>query len=83
MRVRLPDVGQNLALDELELVEIPDRRAAVADGHAPGFLERRGIEKPDGGRSVAHDQPRAVVRQAPAFTRCKLKVFVCLNVALS
>ena len=54
-------------LDEFELVQLRDRAVGVADGDSPGLLERRGIEETQLRRAVAHDQPRAVVRQAPAL----------------
>ena len=43
--LRLPDVGEDLALHEFELVELLDRQAVVLHGHAAGLLERLRIEE--------------------------------------
>src|SRR5262249_3521832 len=65
--IRLPYVCQNLAFYELELVEGADRRAVVADLHAPFFSERAPIEHADLGGAVAHEQIRPIRGQTPTF----------------
>ena len=41
----LPDIGQDLATHELQLVEALDRHAVVTDGHASRFFQRLRIEE--------------------------------------
>ena len=72
--IGLPHVGEDFPVDEFELVELRDRAVGVADGDSPGLLERRGIEEAQLRRAVAHDQPRAVVRQAPALARVRKRL---------
>ena len=40
----------------------------ISNGDAAGLLKRLGIEETQLRRSVAHDEPRTVVRDAPALT---------------
>ena len=65
----LPDVGEDLALHVFELVEPAHRPAAVLDDQRADLPQRLGIEQAQRAAvgAVAHDQARAVMREAPAF----------------
>src|SRR5580658_4459270 len=65
--VGVPDVGVDLAVDELELVELGDGDAVVADGDTAEFVEGFGIEEAERGGAVGEDDAFAVLGEAPAL----------------
>src|SRR5436189_296461 len=67
--IALPHIGVDLAAYVFELIEIGDRLSIVVDRQAADLLESLGIPEEQGCRSIAHDQPLAVVRDAPALAR--------------
>ena len=64
----IPAIGEDLAIDVLELIEIDDFSVLVSNDEAPNHLEGLRIEKSQGGGSIAHDQVSAVRGQAPSFS---------------
>jgi hypothetical protein len=62
-----PDIGEDLAMDVFELIELVDGLAMIAD--ADGALDSEGgrIEKTQSGCAVAEDKLLAVLREAPAL----------------
>ena len=65
--VRLPDVGEDFALDDLELVQVANRQTCCLS------LQPRHFRVPGSGsaetRPVAHDQSLAVIGQTPPSPR--------------
>src|SRR5688572_3141588 len=65
--VLVPDVGPDLALDPLELVELALRHARGAHAHAAADLQRLRVDEAQLVAARRRDQARAVGRQAPTF----------------
>jgi hypothetical protein len=65
--VLLPDVGVDLALDVLELVQVRDRFSLVGHGESPHFAEGARVPVVQGGGAVAHDEAAPVMGHAPAL----------------
>ena len=65
--VGLPDVGVDLAVDPLQLVEVVDWLPILADLNAVDFAEGVRLADLDGVCSIAHVEPLAVVGDAPSF----------------
>jgi len=64
----MPDVGVNLAVNVLELIELVDGLAVVFDDDAAQLMEGCRIEKAEGRGAVGEDEAFAVLGEAPAFT---------------
>src|SRR3954452_16797374 len=65
--VGVPDIGVDLAVDVLDLVDVVDGFSAVLHCQAADFLEGCGIEEAQGGGAVAEDEGLAILGEAPAF----------------
>src|SRR5207244_3781765 len=66
--VSLPDIGVDLAIDILKLVDLDDWCAAVASHRdLAGLFERLRVDKMDGRGAVAHNELLAIGGQPPAF----------------
>src|SRR5258708_6656015 len=67
--IGLPDIGVDLPLDVLQLVQVLHRPASVVDDDAAGLLERDGVDETQCAfrLAIAHDHARAVVRDPPAL----------------
>src|SRR5439155_18776417 len=63
------DIRVNLAADVLQLIELRYRFALVVHVQMSDFLESLEIPEIERGRAIAHDQPLAVLGDAPAFSR--------------
>src|SRR5436309_2090316 len=65
--VCLPHIGKNLALNELQLIQLSYGSVAVVDGEAALFLQRVSIQDPDLGASITHKDLLAVGGETPSF----------------
>src|SRR5918998_945681 len=65
--VSLPDIGPDLAVDDLELVEIRDRSRTLINGDGVELRERLRVPDEQAVGAVAHDQPLTISGQAPTF----------------
>src|SRR5215471_8973404 len=65
--IGLPDVGEDLAFDVLQLVEVSDGLAIESDGDGAFDVEGGGIEKAESVGAVAEDKRLAVGGEAPTF----------------
>ncbi len=65
--VGVPDVGVDLAVDPLELVELVDDLLAIVDENVAGFAEGVGVAEAEVGGAVAGDEFGGGAGHAPAF----------------
>src|ERR1019366_4070833 len=65
--VGLPDVGEELAFDPLQLIEVLDRFAFVSDSEAVFFFERVRVPYADLRGAVVHVDDLAVGGHGPAL----------------
>ena len=65
----MPHVGEYLAADILELIQVPNANAIVGDGDTSDFTKRIRVEKPQLLGAIAEDEPLAILGQTPAFAR--------------
>ena len=63
----MPDVGVDLAVHKLKLIQLRDRGATVSDNKAANFAKSSGIEVAESCGAIAHDQILAVLCESPAF----------------
>src|SRR5207244_6098445 len=61
-----PNVGVDLAIDELELIQIFDSLAAVEHFETAQLDESLGIQESQFRGAVAHDEPAIVMSEAPS-----------------
>lgn len=66
--VRVPDVGVDLPVDVLELIEIANGRAVVADGDLTDLVESVWAAEAQDGGAVGGNQFRGGAGHAPAFS---------------
>ena len=65
--VCLPDVGVDFPVDVFEFIQIRYRRCAVLHLQTSDLLKRCRIPEAQGGRAVAHNDARAIVRESPTL----------------
>src|ERR1700722_6346310 len=65
----MPDVGINLALDELELIELPDDFAAILYHDVSRFLEGGRVAEAQDGSAVARNELVRRMRHAPSLSQ--------------
>ena len=73
----LPDVGEDLPVDVLELVEPIDGFAVRRDDESAEFLQGLRVPKVQGLTAVTHDEASPVVRDTPAFGRVRELLGAC------
>jgi hypothetical protein len=65
--IPIPDVGKDLAMDVLQFVQPVHPPTSAVNHQTPHDSEILRIDESQRGRTVAHDQMRAIVGQPPTF----------------
>ncbi len=66
--VRVPDIGVNLTLNKLQLVQLVDDRVPILHQDVVGFFEAIRVAKAKRRRAIAGDELFGGARHAPALT---------------
>jgi hypothetical protein len=65
--IGLPDIGENLSLDEFQFIQLVDRLVPIVDFDSTLFRERVAVQNADLSGPVAHEKVTAIGGETPSF----------------